>query len=264
MILITLLSLLAPTLARAQDASGVDAGIAAYEEGDFAGAEQAFARALESGELTREDFTRITSHRLLIAQAEGDDAAVERLALQLVSLDPNALGDALSPQLQRSIEEAQARADGVIRLELEYEELDEGVEIHARVRGDVGALVQSVSLSARATGGDWLEAEGSSVIIPAASTDDIEVVAHAVGPHSIVLAALGTPETPANLGETVAETALATDERDVGRAQRRRRGLIIGLVVAGVVLAAGGVTLGVLLANQDDDQSRINGPIVEF
>jgi hypothetical protein len=184
--------------------------------------------------------------------------------LQLVSLDPAALGDAASPQLQRAMEEAQQQADGVIRLELEYEEVEGGVEVRARVRGDVGALVQRVALSARGSEGAWIEAEGSAVLVPDASPDEVTVVVRAVGPRDVELAALGTLEVPVSLQEAVVAAALATDGDDAARARRRRRGLIIGLVVAGVVLAAAGTTLGVVLATQDDDQSRINGPVVEF
>ncbi len=256
-------ALLAPSLGWAQEAPEVQRGIAAYEEGDFDEAEAAFGRAMSSGVLSRDDYVLVLAHRLLIAQARGDSERVETLALRLASLDPDALVSAMSPQLEEVMERARARADGIVRLEIEHTSGEEGLEVNARVRGDLGALVEEVRLQGRVDGGPWIQGEGGTLLVPEAEAGEVEVVAEAIGPAGVVLAQVGTQDAPERLSEQLPAAATASQPEETG--ERRLSPVAITLIVVGAVVVAGAaVTLGVVFGTAESEQSRIGGPVVEF
>ncbi len=261
MLLLLTTALSYPAFAVAQGATELQRGIEAYENGDLDAATAAIDQAMDAGGLTRNDFIRVVAHRLLIAQARGENEEVETLALHLVSLDPDALGQALSPQLERIIDEARGRADGVIRIETQHDDADGDLEVRARIRGDLGALVEAVILRARVDGGEWLDGQGGVVVVPEASAADVEIIAQAIGPREIVLAHVGSDEDPARLSESIPTAAVTRDEP-----QRRRLsgGAIAAIVIATAVAVGGAVTLGVLFGTAESDQSRVGGPVVEF
>jgi hypothetical protein len=249
--------------ARAQGAAEVATGVTAYEEGDFEAAEAAFDRALAAGGLTRGDLVRVLAHRLLLAHARGETERLETLALRLASLDPEALGDAMSPELERVVAAAAHRADGVVRLEISHEEVDGGLAVRARVRGDVGALVETVRLRVRvARASEWVEAEGGIAVAPAADPGALEVVAEAVGPAGVVLAAIGSESEPARLAEVILRGAPAPEQR--ARRRRLGGGAVAAIVVAAAVVVGGAVALGVVFGTAESDRSQVGAPVVEF
>ena len=254
-------ALASSALAQVAPGALVDRGVAAYEEADFDGALAAFREAEAAG-LDRAQLVRVLAHRVLIAHASEDAPTLEREALRLVSLDPEALRDQASPALVRALEAARARADGLVRLRVTHEVAGDGLALRARVEGDVAGLVSQVHLRARRGDGPMVEAVDGVVTLPGTGTEGVLVVADCVGPAGAILATLGTNAPPRPLAAEVAETVLAPPPPSSGGDDT---GLVVGLVVGGVVLVAAAIVVGVLVADASNaSSSQLMGPVVEW
>lgn len=243
-------TLLSVDAARARAQTGaelVGRGVIAYEEGELERARTLFAQAEARSDLRRDDVVRILQHRVFVAQALGDQVELEANALRLVTLEPDGLGSAASPQLRREIEAAMARADGVVRLRLEHTPSDGGVEVRARVMGDAGGLVQEVRLRARRAGGDWPRPV-SGVVVVDAPAEEVEVFAEAIGPGGAPLATLGALNAPAPLTspEPEPDPALTVEPDDESGGSLALPIVLgaIGVAVVGAVVAVVLVTTG--------------------
>ncbi|MCB9597604.1 MAG: hypothetical protein H6719_33105 [Sandaracinaceae bacterium] len=255
--------LFAAATAHAQEGARalVDRGVEAYEEGRFAEAAALFDRASDAEGLTREDVVRVLSTRVLVAQGMGDDGAVEAAILQLVTLEPDGLGTAASPQLQRMTAQALEQTGGAtVAIDIEHRVDGERLLVRTRVRGDVGGLVRRVQLMAREGGGAWVPGEGGEVRLANAAAADVEVVAVAVGPGGAPLARVGTQEAPHRLVRPVPAAALHTDEEEGSD-----DGVLIGVLVGvAVVAVAAGVILGVVFGTQGSQDTTLMPPVVEW
>lgn len=259
----SLLSAIAPAAAAAQAEEALAEGIAAYEEGRFADASARLDAAAAGEGLSRRDLVRLLATRVLVAQALGDDAALDTALLQLVTLDPSGLGDAASPALARRTERALQQTGGAtLTLAIEHRASGDGLLVRARLRGDVGALARHVRIRAR-EGGDegWIEGPDGELTLPRAEAVDVEVIAVAVGPGGAPVANVGTVAAPHRLVRPVPAAALEAEAETEGGGDD---GVLIGVLVGvGVAVVAAAVVLGVVLSQGAQDTS-LGGPVIEW
>ncbi len=242
----------------------VETGVAAYESGELEAAVAAFDRAEAAG-VDRALLVRILAHRVLIAHAASDTAALDAEALRLVSLDPDALAGQASPELARAIEAARARADGIVRIRIEHEVQGGDLRLRARVEGDVSGLVEQVQFRARRGDGPLMEAVNGVITLPGGTTDDILVITQCVGRGDAVLATLGTMAEPQRLAALIAREIVDTGPAEgSGGGGSDDTGLHIGLVVGGVAVVAAAVIVSVLVVGASSSSGQLTGPVVEW
>lgn len=241
--------------------SHLDRGIQHLDEGLFDEALADLDQSFEEDPLDRESLIRLFAHRSLVLSGLGrnTDADLRRLA----SLGPSDEQiRRLPPPLRSTVDEVLA-SPGPMSVVVDSEVSPGGVRLAVRVRGDVGALVQSFRIRARAHGRDWVEGT-NSVTLPATDEREIEYIAEAIGPRNIVLVHDGTEEEPTALQ---AATPIMEDDAGVGVApppRKSRAGLWVGITLLVVALAAGATVTGILLSNRDPSDTQVGMPMVEF
>lgn len=260
--------LLTPLTAAANE--HIDAGVAALEEGEFEAAIASFAAA-EDGELTREDLVRLFTHRALAQHALGEDRAMETDLLRLASIEPaGELPRSAPPQVRDAFEAARDRAMGGLAIEIRQEREGARVELTARVLHDVGALVTSITMSARPVGAEgWVDADPNRLSLEVPDGAEVEVHARAVGPGGAVLLERGTLRAPEVLvigedrAEAEAEEAVADSlgEEDSG-SDDVAIGVGVGVSVA-LVLGGAAAILVYFLMN-DTQRTEIAPPVAVF
>jgi hypothetical protein len=182
----------------------------AYEAGEL---EQALAAldAAEAGDgWTREDVLAALTYRLLVAHALGDEAALDRAALALASLDPEEPRRAVSPPIARAIERARARVGGRIRAVVRRAE--NGAARVLVVHDDAG-IVRRLDVRARRAGGAWASGDDARAML-AEGGPGLELHARVFGPGGATLAALGSDERPVALEALELDAPPASGRQD--------------------------------------------------
>lgn len=239
-----------PASTRAQSPH-LDAGIAAYEQGEFTAARDELDLAQQEDPLDRPAFVRLLVHRVLVAQPLGDDVLLETALLQLASLDREALEGRAPPALMRRFEAASEQAgDNLLAVNVAVQASAEEVAFRASTSGDIGALVERIILRTRVRGGEWLEASSNAAAHP---RGEVEYIAQAIGPGGAILAETGTEAAP------IQYSPESTDVRVAPASRPRTRNILIGVAAAVVVI---GATLAIILVSRADDNASFSGPPV--
>lgn len=246
-------------LASAQP-SHLDRGIEHLDEGLFEEALGELDLALEEDALDRESLIRLFVHRALVLSGLGRNADTD--LRRLASLGPSD-GELrrLPPPLRSTVDEV-LDDPGPMRLEVDSQVSAGAVQLQVRIRGDVGALVQSFRLRARIRGTEWVEGT-SSVTVPATDEREIEYVAEAIGPRDVVVARDGREDSPTPLQ---AVAPVVEDDAPLGVApppRRSRAGLWVGISLLVVALAAGATVTAIVLTREPSD-TQVGMPMVEF
>ncbi|MFT5357366.1 MAG: hypothetical protein ACI9KE_004601 [Polyangiales bacterium] len=229
----------------------LDAAIEAYEQGEFATARDELGQAQQEDTLDRSALLRLLVHRVLVAQPLGDDALLETALLQLASLDRDALDGRAPPALMRRFEAAIEQAgESLLAVDVDVQANEENVVFGASARGDIGALVERISLRTRLPNEDWLDASGNVATHP---RGEVEYVAQAIGPGGAVLAEQGNEAAPIQYSPDSTDLSLTPAARP------RTRNILIGVAAALVVI---GATLAIILVSRADDNASFAGPPV--
>lgn len=166
-----------------------------YEAGELERALAGLDAAEAGDDLTREEVVAAFTFRLLIAHALDDDAALERAALALVSLEPEGPSRAVSPPIAAALERARERAGGRIQANVQRAE---GGAARVLVVHDVAGIVRRLDVRARREGGHWLEGDEATAML-AEGGAGLEVHARVIGPGGATLAELGSETEPVAL-----------------------------------------------------------------
>ena len=192
---VTALVWLVPTVALAHPL--IDEGKRKYDEADFQGALDAFTRAEQATDLSREDLVQLYIRRAMVHHAMQHPEDLEADVFRLATLDRGlTLPRSAPPPVRRAYEAAVARVTAPIRLDVEVQPMPGGIKLIARVTDDNAALVQSLRVRARTQDGSWRTSDRASMEVPAAAGATVEYVAEAIGPGGAVIATAGTVAEP--------------------------------------------------------------------
>jgi len=269
----------------------LDEGERKYEDADFQGALDAFARAEQASDLTRDDLVRLYTRRAMVHHAMQHPEELEADVFRLAHLDRALrLPRAAPPAVRRAYEQAVARVSGTLRVDVEVESMPGGTRLVARVSDDNAGLVQSLRVRARVAGGPWRRTERAALEVPAAAGATVEYVAEAIGPGGAVLTHAGTDDAPlrTTLAPALVEAATpATTTATAGSAASGGSAAASGtsspaipgaplrvdeggapvwpwLVAGGVVLAAAVVVVALFVVPGPAGDQPVSGPQVSF
>jgi hypothetical protein len=266
----------------------LDEGERKYEDADFQGALDAFARAEQAADLTRDDLVRLYTRRAMVHHAMQRPEELEADVFRLAHLDRALrLPRAVPPAVRRAYEQAVTRVSGTLRVDVEAEPMPGGTRIVARVSDDNAGLVQSLRVRARVSGAAWRRVERATLEIPAAAGATVEYVAEAVGPGGAVLAQAGTDDAPLRttlapaLVEAAAAPVVAAPTGTVpasspvsgggaapsGALPRAAEGgapVWPWLLAGGVVIAAAAVVVALFVVPGPEGDQPVSGPQVSF
>ena len=238
----------------------LDRGVELLDEGLFDEALLELDASLESDPLDRDALVRLFVHRALVLSGLGRDADAD--LRRLGSLGPS--DDALRrlPPPLRTVVDGVLEDPGPMTLSVDSEATPGNVRIQVRIRGDVGALVESFRVRARVRGREWVEGT-NSVTLAATDEREIEYIAEAIGPRDIVLVRDGDDAAPTALRTAPPVAA----EPAIGIApppRESRAGLWVGVTLLVVAVAAGATVTAILLTNRDPSDTQVGMPMVEF
>lgn len=256
--------LMSAGFARAQ--SNLERAIEAYESGELETAEQALGEVPQDS-LSRDDVIQWLVYRALVAHVSGDAEELDASVLQLATLGENdPLGRRAPPPVRTAYENALQRVSDALSVDASASVQAGGVSVEARLRNDMGALIESIRVRARAPGGEWLSNDGEPRVFVPTTGSTVELIVEAIGPGGSVMASQGTDEQPhtEQLGgvssQVVADdTSVTTDE-----AAPRNVGKIVGITLTIVAVLAGGAVLTYFLLRDDDGDHQIAPPVVVF
>lgn len=231
----------------------------ALADADFERAERAFTRALETDALSRDELIAIFEGRAMSRFAiSGDDDPVSAREdlVALASLDPEHV---LPPEAPPPLVESFARVPRErLSAELRWDDADGGeVGLRVVVRNDPARLTRGARIHTRTPGDDgWLVREGSSVEVPLAAGDALEVWVEVLGPGGAVLAQEGSPDAPRTRGSgarsSLADPSAGSDDTL----------LWIGVGVGAAVVLGLAIGLGVGLGSAQSELTQPAPPIL--
>jgi hypothetical protein len=243
----------------------LDEAIASYEEADFEGALGTFNAAARNADLSVEELLRLFEMRALVFHALGNKAAMQADLRRLAAVRPSYRFSRLTPPPVRQAFERMLEADGAsldVELVIQEESADGVFYVVARVDRVPTGLVDHVGLQCR-LGEDGKAvartAQGSQVRIELSESrehDGCEATAHTrqggvLFHTSIAGTRVKTPPDVFQLPEYQAP-------RDEPTASKKKRWPWI--VAAAALVAAGGVTAGVVLSRRSQ-QSQSAGAV---
>jgi len=188
-------ALVAPSTAAAHPL--VDEGRRRFEQADFEGALDAFARAESATDLTRDDVIDLLEARALVHLGMGSPEAMRADLSRLVTIAPDHEWDArVAPDVRAAFLEIRGRSPGPLRLVAHAEAVAGGVSVRAEVVHDRASLVRRVQVSARRAGRAWTRVSDAPLVLPSVAGELVEYYAEAIGPGGAVLATAGTSGAP--------------------------------------------------------------------
>ncbi len=236
----------------------VDEGKELLMEAEFERALEAFARAEERDDLTREDLVELLGARSLAHLAMDDAGALRQDLRQLASLDPeHRWGREAPPELSEAFAQTLEVVDGIVGVRSETEGVPGGVSIDAETSNDHGNLVRELRVFTRSGGGSWHRRRGGTQAAPAGQRLDYYV--EAIGPGGAVLASEGSRDEPLRSQPALGGGSLirASDDDEGGISPWVWVGIGAGvLVAAGVVLAI------LLIGNASPSGTQPESPLV--
>lgn len=221
---------------------------ALYDEASFMEVLQALARAEASNALDREQLIELLFLRALTHRAMGSDEPMQRDLERVAYLAPNLRPPSeLPPSMRRAFETARA-AVAPLRLLGDIERIPTGVRYAVRASGDPQGLVRRTDAGCRTGEGDWSEAEGGVVELPAAEGAIVQCYASLVGLGGAELMTRGTRTDPLELD--VPAFSVSTGDGDDTAA----------FVLAGVGVGLAAVVATVLVLVLAPPSTTVSGP----
>ena len=212
----------------------------------------------------RATLIRLLEARARLAHATRDDAAMTSALRALDALEPeHAFGPSVPPELGERL-----RAMDTPRLSLSVTsaELGTGLSLVVRVDDAVG-LSRDTRLFVRVDG-ETVETRERSFAVPLAAGGRGEAWAELRGEGGVVLATWGRESTPHAIarsadpsGELSPEPGVPP-EHEVGDPLVKRRRIILGAAVAGIVLLAVGAAVGVVVYGKNNRDARLGQPFL--
>jgi len=178
----------------------VDAGRRHLDEADFRRALEAFSRAENASDLSRDDLLLLLESRALVYVATHDDEALDRELVRLATIDPDhRFRPDAPPELAERFGRARRRARERLSVRIDAERLPNGsVRLQPSVEHDEGSLLRHVHVFARGGRGTWTEAVDEPLLVER-PRGAVRYHALAVGPGGAVIAELGSRESPRTL-----------------------------------------------------------------
>jgi hypothetical protein len=224
---------------------------------EFEAALQAFERAVDSRELSRDELLSLLQERALALHALKREPELLRDFVWLAALAPEHILDTRAPpDLVAVWTSVRDQARGALGLKLEAEGAGRALRLRAELTGTVPEGVQT-RIGVRSPGGDWEITDGPETLLGQRSGEEVEAYAEALGLGGLVVAQAGAPERPLSFALQVASPTL-TSQHDQGDAAHW---LIGGSAV--LAAAAVAVTSIMLLRDPEPDRTRVT-PMVEF
>jgi hypothetical protein len=246
-----------------------------FDEADFEGALEAFGRAEQAGDLTRDDVIQLYVRRALVHHTLGNESDLQTDLMRLASLEPDhEFGRQVPPVVVEAFERAKDRTTGRIAVQLVAQTRPGGVRFEARIRNDTSGIVQEVRLGARAPGNAWTQRSNAALEMPASSDSTLEIYAEAIGPGGAVLASDGTPDEPvigevSELSERVVGGGPIDDGNGSGNGNGNGNGIVQPpddgggvpawpfLLGGGILLAAGAAILIAILVSSANSNTAL-------
>jgi len=260
----------------------VDQAVREYGAADFNAAAASLARAQAASDLERADVVQLLLYRALVSLANGDARAVDDALLGLASLEPDYyMSPSIPPVVRQAFARVRASVRGPLALQSTATREPGGVRVHARIAGDVAALVREVRVHARVAGARWQRGHDDVLVVATPGTA-VEHYAEAIGPGGAVLASDGSEQAPSRVAPSVLESPRAATSEPPARAgtarldvagseaaahDARSEGggawLWVG-IGAGALALAGAIILVVALAPFETDDTQLGMPAVDL
>jgi hypothetical protein len=237
----------------------VDEGKELMMAAEFERALEAFARAEEADDLTRDDLVQLLGARCLAYLAMDDSGALRQDLRRLASLAPDhRWGREAPPELGEAFAQTLEVVDGVLGVTSDSEGVPGGVSVSAEAVNDHGGLVRELRIFTRVGGGSWHRTSGGTQAAPAGQR--LEYYVEAIGPGGAVLATEGSRDEPLESGPALAGGSLVrADDDDDGGGVSPWVWIGIG---AGVLVAAGVVLAILLVGNAEPSGTQPESPLV--
>ena len=239
----------------------LDEARAASERADFPAALDALSRLDAADDLSIEELPDFLMTRATVRFALGQQAEMVRDLEALATIAPGyAMSETVAPAIRSSFDRARARA-APLAIDATARTVPGGIEIRVATPEHARALVRAVRIHTRAAGGDWLRADGPTMLVPVPAGARIEYWVVAVGPGNTHVTSSGSPAAPhearaepatsprrsAERDETAAPAAAVADDPGSGG------GVAWQLIVGGaLVLIAGAIVAVVVLTGSDE------------
>lgn len=232
---------------------------------EFEAALQAFERAVDSHELSRDELLALLQERALALHALKREAELLRDFVWLAALAPEHILDTRAPpDLVAVWTSVRDQARGALGLKLEAEGAGRTLRLRAELTGTVPEGVRT-RIGVRTPGGEWEITEGPETLLGERPGEEVEAYAEALGLGGLVVAQAGDPERPLSFALHVTSPNLTSrhDGSDAAHKKRRRRAWLIGSSAVLAVAAATVTTIMLLRSDPDQDRTRVT-PMVEF
>lgn len=236
----------------------VEEGRERMQLAEFDAALEAFARAEDADDLSRDDLIDLLDARAMVHLATSSREEMDRDLSALSSLDPDHLfGPEAPPELSDAFADVVASSVGSLTVRGSARPVPGGIELSASVEHDTANLTRGTRIWIRQGSGSWRRASERLVTLPAGGTVDYYV--EAIGPGGALIARGGSRAEP--LHSEAAPGDSAAPIRSDGEGGGVGIWLWLGL---GAVVIAGGVVAAVLLFGGDGGGggTEPNAPVV--
>jgi hypothetical protein len=248
----------------AQAHPDLDEGKRLVGELEFDAALDAFGRALESHQLSREELISLLSERTLVLHALHRQPELVADFVWLAALEPEHILDMRAPpELVGIWKSVRDQARGPLTVRMVHETAGGQLRVRAELSGTVPADVMT-RIGVRPVGGQWEVASGQDQLTLHDAATEYDVYVDAVGPGGLVVARDGSQDAPLRVVAEAPRASAGAGERDDSAAvKRKRRAWIIAGTAAAVVAAS---LTGFLVARSNsDDKSTVKlTPMVSF
>lgn len=236
----------------------VDEGKELLMEAEFERALEAFARAEEADDLTREDLVQLLGARCLAHLAMDDAGALRQDLRRLASLAPDhRWGREAPPELGEAFAQTLEVVEGTLSVRSRSEGVAGGVSVSAEAVADHGGLVRELRIFTRRGDGRWRRTRGTQA---APAGESLDYYVEAIGPGGAVLAQEGSREEPVESEAALSGGSLVrADDDDEGGGISPWVWIGIG---AGVLVAAGVVLAIVLAGSAGPSGTQPESPLV--
>jgi hypothetical protein len=238
-----------------------------FEEADFEAALEAYGRAEQAADLSRDDLIQLYVRRALIHHTLGNTADLEADLMRLATLEPQYdFGRQAPPVVVEAFERMRERTTGQLSVRIDATTQPGGVRLEARVSNDTAAIVQEVRLGARAPGNAWTLRSNAALEMPAPSDSTLEIFAEAIGPGGAIVASDGTSAEPVTSIVRDLPTRHQTTEREgpeIVTPPPSDEGVPVWPFILGAgVLAAAGAAVLIILLTSGNENTDLRPPMV--
>lgn len=238
-----------PSFALAQ--SDVSEARRLYEEAEFAAAVAALDRAEASDSLGHAGLLQALELRLYLHLATGGAGQMRTDLLRLLTVDPDyQAGAEAPPEAAQMLAQLRAEIGPPLAVHASATLNGSAVSIEGSVENDEVGITRDVRVSARVGSADVTVASRSA-ILRVATGDTVAYWAEAIGPGGAVLARDGDAGSPLLFPPDGDSAVVVSDDATAW--------IVVG-IIAGLLVAGGAVTLGVVLGTQGGGPSENTQP----